>query len=258
MRISFLNILDSSFTAFLSFLSAFLILNFYIDRPYSIIFGTCIAILVFMIALDKMQKSSSKKSLDKQKNLAINNTCFALCLLDKLKITELFERAINRRGYKTLRKKGGIFINETSSAVFMIFSFDGITKTDVVRVFNSIPQSFKAYIFGQSASGELLEFIDRFDGRIIFVNGEKTYDFLSENNCLPKETPLLKKKSYLITNFLSKIFIRKNAKKFLLFGITFLLMSAFVVIKIYYLFCASVFITLSLFCRLFGTQEIKG
>ena len=92
----------------------------------------------------------------------------------------------------------------------------------------------------------------------IFVNGEKTYDFLSENNCLPKETPLLKKKSYLITNFLSKIFIRKNAKKFLLFGITFLLMSAFVVIKIYYLFCASVFITLSLFCRLFGTQEIKG
>ena len=258
MRISFLNILDSSFTAFLSFLSAFLILNFYIDRPYSIIFGTCIAILVFMIALDKMQKSASKKSLDKQKNIAVNNMCYTLCLLDKLKITELFERAINRRGYKTLKKKGGIFINETSTAVFMIFSFDGITKTDVVRVFNSIPQSFKAYIFGQSASDELLDFINRFNGKIIFVGAEKTYDFLSENSCLPKQTHNLKQKSYSIKNFFSRLFIRKNAKKFLLFGVMLLLMSAFVVIKFYYVFCASIFITLSLFCRLFSKEETKG
>ena len=258
MRISFINILDSLFTAFLSFLSAFLILNFYIDRPYSIIFGTCFALLVFMIALDKMQKYSNKKSLDKQKDKAVKNTCYALCLLEKVKLNELFERAINRRGYKTLRKKGGIFINQTSSAVFVIFSFDGISKTDVVRVYNSIPPNFKAYIFGQSATNELLEFIDRFGGKIEFINGEKTYNFLSESSCLPKLAPLTSKKSYIIKNLLSSLFVRKNAKKFFLFGLFFLFMSAFVVVKLYYLLCASIFITLSLFCRLFSKEEIKG
>ena len=258
MQFSFLTILDSAFTAFLSFLSAFLLLNFYIERPYSIILGISIALLVFLIALDKMNKSFAKKSLDKQKNNAVKNMCYSLCLLDKFKITELFERAINRRGFKTLKKRGGIFIEETHSAVFTIFSFDGITKTDVVRVFNSISQKDKAYIFGQSANSDLLDFINRFDGRIEFVNAEKTYNFLSSCNCLPKEQPVYKNNSFLLKNFFSRLFVRKNSKKFLSFGLLFLFMSAFVVIKFYYIVCAFIFITLSLFCRLFSKEEIKG
>ncbi len=255
MQFSFFTILDSAFTAFLSFLSAFLLLNFYIDRPYSIIFGICIALLVFLIAFDKMKKSSIKKSLDKQKNNAIKNMCYSLCLLDKMKITELFERAINRRGFKTLKKRGGIFIEETHSAIFTIFSFDGITKTDVVRVFNSISQKDKAYIFGESASPQLLDFIARFDGRIEFVDGNKTYELLNGANCLPKEMLLAKTKPFIFSDVLSRLFVRKNSKKYLLFGIFFLLMSSFVVIKFYYVTCACIFITLSLFCRLFGKEN---
>ncbi len=258
MQLSFISILDSAFTAFLSFISTFLIINFYVDRPYSIIFGVCIAIPIFMIALDKIKKKSAKKNIDKEKNKAVKNMCNSLCLLEKNKILELFERAINRRGYRTLKKKGGIFIEEQKCAVFIIFSFDGITKTDVVRVFNSITLKDKAYIFGESASGELLDFIARFDGRIEFVDGGKTYELLNQTNCLPKEMPLTKTKPFILSDVLARLFVRKNSKKYLLFGIFFLLMSAFVVIKFYYVTCACIFITLSLFCRLFGREEIKG
>ncbi len=259
MRISFLSFLDSAFTAFLSFLCTFLILNFYIERPFSIILGVCIAVPIFIIALEKLNKSSAKKTLDKQKNKDIINMCNALCLLDPIKAIELFERAINRRGFRTLKKKGGIYIEEKNAYVFIIFSFDKITKTDVVRVFNRISPKDKAYIFGQDANAELLDFIDRFNQKIIFVDSNKTYELLSKTNCLPKEPmPLSKTKKLLISNFLSRLFALKNSKSFLGFGIFFLFMSAFVVIKFYYIACACIFITLSLFCKLFGKKEIKG
>ncbi len=254
MRVSFISILDSAFTAFLSFIATFLILNFYVDRPYSIIFGACISIPIFLIAFEKIKNSTLEKSVDKQKLKAVLNMCNSLCLLERHKKLELFERAINRRGFRTLKKKGGIFIEETNSAVFILFSFDGITKTDVVRVFNSISLKDKAYIFGQSANKELLDFIDRFDERIVFVDGAKTYNLLSESNCLPKEAPISKSKSKMISNFFSRLFLRKNSKKFLTFGIFFMLMSAFVVVKFYYVCCACIFITLSLFCRLLGKE----
>ena len=257
MHIAFFTILDSAFTDFLSFITSFLILNFYVERPYSIIFGACISIPIFLIALDKMKKNSAEKSLDKEKAKAVNDMCNSLCLLDNFRKLELFERAINRRGLKTLKKKGGIFVEERSSAVFAIFSFDGITKTDVVRVFNSISSKDKAYIFGQSASKDLLDFIDRFDGRIEFIDGKKTYDFLCESNCLPKQAPISKNKSKVAINFFTRLFSRKNSKKFLWFGFLFLFMSAFVIIKFYYICCACIFLTLSLFCRLFGNEEIK-
>ncbi len=258
MPIPFISILDSVFTAFLGFITTFLLLNFYVDKPYSIILGVCIAIPIFMIALDKMKKSSVQKSLDKEKNKAVKNMSNSLCLLEKNKVLDLFERAINRRGFRTLKKKGGIFIEQQKCAVFIIFSFDGITKTDVVRVFNSINQKDKAYIFGESVSADLLDFINRFDGRIEFIDEAKTYILLNEANCLPKEMPLSKKRPIVFSNILSRLFVRKNSKKYLGFGIFFLLMSAFVVIKFYYVSCACIFITLSLFCRLFGRQEIKG
>ena len=258
MAISFLSILDSAFTAFLSFLITFLIFNFYIEKPFSIIFGVCIAILIFLIAIDKISKSSAKKSLDKEKNKAINSMANSLCLLEPVKVIELFEKAINRRGYKTIKKRGGIFIEELKCAVFIIFSFDEITKTDVVKVFNKISSKEKAYIVGQNASAELLEFIARFDHRIEFVDGGKTYELLNGANCLPKEKLMPKKKTMHLKNFLSRLFVRKNSKKYLGFGIFFLLMSSFVVIKFYYITCACIFITLSLFCRLFGRAEIKG
>jgi len=55
MQVSLISILDSAFTAFLSFITSFLILNYYVERPFSIIFGVCISIPIFLIAFDKMK-----------------------------------------------------------------------------------------------------------------------------------------------------------------------------------------------------------
>ena len=61
-------------------------------------------------------------------------------------------------------------------------------------------------------------------------------------------------KPFSFSDFLGKIFKKSHSKKYLSFGIIFFLMSYFVVIKVYYLFCGCVFLTLSLFCRLFSKE----
>lgn len=258
MKTYILSVLDSSFTAFIGFFITFILLNFYIERPFSIIFSVCIAIPLFIIAFQKIKVKEIDKSADKEKNKKVESLVYSLSLLEKNKLISLFEKAIIRFGEKTLKKKDGIFIEEKTVAVFPIFSFDGITKTDVVRVFNSIPKKHKAYIFGDKINKEIEDFINRFDNRIEFVDAKKVYSFLEQMCCLPADTHHLPKKTLSFSDFLAKLFKKKYSKKYLSFGIIFLLMSYLVPIKIYYLFCGCIFLTLSLFCRLFGKDNIKG
>ena len=257
MKTYFLSILDSTFSAFMGFLITFILLSFYIEKPFSIIFSVCIAIPLFIIAFQKIKDKEIVKKSDREKNKKIENLTYSLSLLDKNKLLNLFERAIIRFGEKTLKRKDGIFIEGKPFAVFPIFSFDGIRKTDVVKVFNSIPKSHKAYVFGDKINKELQDFIARFDNRIEFVDGKKVYSFLEQTSSLPEQVRTVIKKPFSFSDFLGKIFKKSHSKKYLSFGIIFFLMSYFVVIKVYYLFCGCIFLTLSLFCRLFSKDEVK-
>ena len=217
----------------------------------------CIAIPLYIIAFQKIKDKEFVKKADKEKNKQIENLTYSLSLLDKNKLLNLFEKAIIRFGEKTLKRKDGIFIEGKPVAVFPIFSFDGIRKTDVVKVFNSIPKSHKAYMFGDKVNKELQEFIDRFDNRIEFIASKKVYSFLEQTLCLPKETKTVPKKTFSISDFLAKLFKKSHSKKYFIFGVIFLLMSYFVPIKFYYVCCGCFFLILSLFCRLFGKDKRK-
>ena len=258
MKTYILSVLDSTFTAFMGFFITFIILNFYIEKPYSIIFAICIAVPLFIIAFQKLQVNEKVKKADKEKNKKIEVLTYSLSLLDKTKLLNLFEKAIIRYGEKTLKRKDGIFIEAKPIAVFPIFSFDGIRKTDVVKVFNSVPKSYKAYIFGDKINKEIEDFINRFDNRIEFIDAKKVYSFLEQTLSLPKENSLPPKKAFSFSDFLAKLFKKKHSKKYFCFGVIFLLMSSFVSIKIYYVSCGCIFLTLSLFCRLFSKDKIKG
>ena len=250
-------ILDSAFSAFISFILAFLLINFYVDRPFSIIFSICLSIPIFVIAFERIKKSNLLKNTENKKKKAVDNMVYSLCLLERAKLLELFERAINNLEIKTLKRKYGIFIEEKNCAIFPIFNFDGITKTDVVKVYNAISINQKAYILGEKLSSDVKNFMDRFNDRIKFVDGEKTYDFLEKNNSLPRESVVLGKHNANKHKFFKALIKKKNSIKFLIFGISLILSSWFVPIKMYYIICGCIFLMLSLICRLYGQEEKK-
>ena len=80
---------------------------------------------------------------------------------------------------------------------------------------------------------------------------EKVYDFLEKSNCLPKEKLPIKSKKVDIKKMFLPFINRANSKKFLLFGMLFILMSYFAPIKLYYLIFGCIFLLLSLILRLF-------
>ena len=249
-------VLDSTFSAFISFVLAFLIINFYVDRPFSIIFAVCLSVPIFIIAFERIKKNNLLKCEKTRKKKAIDNLVYSLCLLERIKVSELFERAINSLDIKTLKRKHGIFIQDKTIALFPIFSFDGISKTDVVRVFNAISQNQKAYILGEKLSSEVKAFIDRFNAKIEFVDGEKVYDFLEKTGCLPQDKLALNNSRGKKLEFFKKLIRKKHSNKFLIFGLSLILSSWFVPIKMYYIICGCAFLMLSLICRLYG-QELK-
>ncbi len=253
MKTIILNVLDGAFSAFLTFILAFWLLNYYTPYPYSIIFASCFAVLIFLIAFEKFKKSSLSKAVKSKQSKAVENTCYSLCLLDQSKVLALFEKALNRLNYATIKRKKGIFLSQLDVVVFPFFSFDKITKTDVVRIFNSISAGQKAYIFTQTPDKDVLDFISRFNDKVELVSPLKAYLLLEKTDCLPKEVEQ-KNKPKLIKNFFANLFKKKNYKKFLLFGVLFLFYSAFVSVKIYYLFFSYTFFMLSLSCRLFGKE----
>lgn len=248
-------ILDSAFSAFISFILAFLIINFYIERPFSIIFSVCLSIPIFIIALDRIKKANLLKSASNKKKREIENMIYSLCLLDRTKVLQVFERAINSLDVKTIKKKYGVFIDNKNCAVFPMFNFDGITKTDVVKVFNAITKTQKAYILGEKMTDDVKIFMDRFNGQIEFINAEQTYDFLEKTDCLPRESICSNSQRQNKNGFFKRLINKKHSAKFLIFGIVLILSSWFVPIKMYYVICGCAFLMLSLICRLYGQEK---
>lgn len=249
-------IIDSMFSAFLSFIACFIILNFYIDKPYSIIFSIAISIPILIIAYQKITKNRKASLLNKETQKNIENMACNLCFLEKNQLLSLFEKALTSKSYQVEVKNNGLFLQKQHAYISPIFSFDGITKTDVVRVFNRIKKGETAYILGREISSEVAQFIQRFDNRVVFIGQEKVYSFLQECNCLPKDKLPIKTKKLDLKQMLLPFISRANSKKFLLFGFVFILMSYFAPIKLYYLIFGCIFILLSLTVRLFSPNKV--
>ena len=76
MKTYTLAVLDSTFSAFISFVLAFLIINFYVDRPFSIIFAVCLSVPIFIIAFDRIKKNNLLKCEKTRKKKAIDNLVY--------------------------------------------------------------------------------------------------------------------------------------------------------------------------------------
>ena len=139
-----------------------------------------------------------------------------------------------------------------------MFSFDNVTKSDVVKIFNQLKSGQSAYILCQDLPSATRDFILKFNGKINAVDKVKVYEFLIETNSLPQTKvgteEFLKQKPRAKLNLLQK----NKYAKYLLFGLSFLLMSFLVPIKLYYIIIGCLFLILSILSKLFGTEKIKN
>ena len=251
MRINPILILDTLFCAFVSFILSFILFYYFLPRPLAITLSVtaCALLSLYFIKRGLKKQIGIKLSLKNKKECDQLLTTLKFCTTQEQ--CEIFCAPLKNK-YSIQQKKGGIFIKDKNCAIFPLFSFENLTKTDVVKIFNRISSSDTAYILCDDHSNEIKTFIDRFDGRIKLFDQNDAYLFLKENQSLPQVKNILTEKKPLTLSAFKDILQKKKAKTLLGFGLTFLVMSYFVSIKIYYLICGCVFLFLALLCRLYG------
>lgn len=250
---------DTSFLTFVSFILSFVLFDYLSKKPYSLVFSACFSLLTALLFFKIFTSRAKKKNFAKNRREKISSVFYRLCFETKEKNTLRFMRALQKRGFATERKKGGIYLKNEKTTVFIKFGFDSVNKTDVVKAFNNISENEKAVITAEYFTDEIKDFSRLFGDRIILIDGEKVFNLLEATGELPP--PLEKKLPELgvnpvkrkFGNFLSK----KSAKKFLLFGTIFLLTSFFVPLKLYYVISGVVMLIFSAICLLFGKPSTE-
>ena len=255
MKFSLSVILDSLFTAFISFILLFILFNYRLTFLISITLSITFSLIILIFAYIYLRKKKNTYNLSKIDMQTMEIMANQLCLYDKKEQLEVFTNLLNKLNIKFEIKKDFIYIKEQEICIFPLFSFDQITKTDIVKIFNTISRNQLAYIFAKEFTNEIESFSARFDGRIILVKKESLYKILSEQDLLPKQKLPFKEQSKVKLSSLKNILNKKNSKKLLGFGLLFLFMSLFVFAKIYYVVVGSIFLIISLFSRLFGTEK---
>ena len=233
------------------FVLAIILLNYFIPYPYTVIISICTSAILTVFAVKRMTFTRGKKhkqTAEKKKNAKIVT---ALNLMKKQDLDKLLLKALEVSDQKSIN--GGFYSKEKNKGYLFKFGFEKPSKADVVKAFNIGGES--AEIYADTFDKEVQEFTERFNGKVILLDGIKTANLLSQKNLLPSEDycnfytenrkPILKK----------ELLYKKNAKKFLIFGVTFCLFSFFAPIKIYYLISGGLMISYSIFLMLYGKEK---
>lgn len=247
-------VFDTLLSAVTAFILSFVLLNYFIGRPYSLIIAVCVALLFALLAFRllyaKVGKKNDKDGRARECKAVLNQLCFDT----KARVLSRFERAIKKSGLKSERKKGGLYVPERNLLIIPVFSFDGVNKTDIVKAFNAINSKEKAVIMSSGFSVETEAFAERFDGRIILMGGKKVFELLEKTDELPEiKCGFLSAEPKKAS--LKALFTKKRARSFFAFGILFLLMSFFSPIKLYYVICGCAMLIFAVLSVLFGKPE---
>ncbi len=253
IKLSF--VIDLIFCTICSLFLLLILFSSFIPYPLNIIWSGLVCIFLSIIYFNLFRKKQKEIFLKKEdENKLEDMLCFFDFSPDE-KTMDFFEKLFISLGYKTEKKGNVLYFKDKAIAVLIKLGFNNVDKADVVRFYNNLRKNDLGYVVSETFSADIKDFILRFNGRLISADAISLYHFLKEKNALPQNIYNFnnkeKKKLKLFSNLLNK----KKAKNFFFFGLIFLFTSAFLPIKTYYVIFGFVFLSFSLFLRLFGKNQ---
>ena len=248
-------ILDALLSSFTSFIIFFVLLNYTVQKPYSYILAACGAALILLLAIKLGLNKNKRTKIKRKDEKNYVQTMAQLNYQLKPLTIALFEKAFLAKGKAVERKRGALHVKADGEVHFFAFSFDGVSKAQIVKAYNQLGLEDKAVIWAESFTQDVKLFARRFGGRIRLNEGAAVFNFLKSADCLPTPTCPVAKQIRVKPQAVKNLINKKRAKNYAVFGIVFILMSYFVPIKLYYLICGCAFLFTSLIVRLFGQSQ---
>lgn len=243
---------DMLFTALVAFFACFIVVDYFVPRPYSFVYAILFSCLCLLPAVGFSLSNRKNKTLLDSETAKAEETFSALHLLSDDELTDYFLSVYKAAGESAQKADNKIKLTEKKQVIFFVFSFREATKTDVVRAFNKITAIETAVILCEKTAADLSSFSARFDGRVKLKTKAEVYDLIKKAKIYPpQKIPFLKSTTEKPRKF-SFVPDKRKAKTFFKFGLIFCFMSFFVPYKIYYVVCGAISLILSLSLKIFG------
>ena len=253
-RFYFLLVIDALFVGFSSFMLGLVLARYFSNGKVSLSIGFLVAILFSMLFVKRRLSKTKKKRLFDIDKKNMDETLLTINFMQKKEQCLLFEDLLKKSNEKYEKKRDGFYLAEKHFFIYLSLGIEGATKKDVVSAYNKTPKDFTGVIVCTTIDKSVLEFADRFFGKIKILSGQTFYRLLKDASALPENMVSFfspPKKEPFFQNFFSK----KKARNFFLLGIGFLVMSFFVSIKLYYIVFGSALTIYSIACKFFAPDE---
>lgn len=245
---------DCFFYAFITLILTFTLLSFYFNNAYSITISIIFALLIFLIVHKKIKEKRRVIKLKSSDKRAVEDFVFDLSIMPTEKQKDFIIKLLNGYGKVGIKHRGGILVKDSNAILFLYYDFIGVEKHSIIKAFNVGKKDQTCYLLAPTFANDIIEFSKLFNKRIVLIDKEKLFLAVKEKNlCLKKSIPHPKADTPLLT--LKDFLDGTKAKKFLFFGLVFLSISYFVVIKTYYLVFGFIFLLFALFLKVFGKKS---
>lgn len=224
------------------------------NHPLNLLFGLFIALFVLLFSILIAKKRISSHKIKATRESKINKIITALSFISKRKGLMLFYSQILKFDEKAKLYQNKIVLSGGEN-VFNLFGFSSPTKTDLVRCFN-LSHAKPCIVLCDKAPKEVKDFANAFKGKMQIYESDRIFkklspdDFKIEENAYPVD--FMKKDRPSFRVYLK----RKNAKKFIAFGLIFIFLSFFVPIKLYYLIVGGLMLVYATTLLFFGKKEV--
>ena len=235
---------------------SFVALRFYSGLTASIILSVVFAALsetIFVLLTKKRTRNYILKAKDAEK---AEKAMFALCVSKEDELNKFFSSFLKKMQIPFSSENGVIVLSESNAELHYKFTFASVTENEIIEEYKKTAKGRNVLVCGKSFSEESVSLSKRFGGRIILADGGALYSVMKRFEFFPPENEnyvRAKKKNvpYLFANFFS----RKNAGRFLLYGILLELFGALSFFPVYYSVSGGIFIILSLSVFFFGLKD---
>ena len=253
---SFTALADAVFSAFLTFILSFVLFNYFTVRPYSMILAVCVALFFALVFYKLFSSKRLGRKIKEGEHASYEKVMTALCFTSKTAVLSLFEKSLKAAGKEVTKRRNALAETKENLVHVPVFSFEDVTKTDIVKAFNLLNKTERAVIYAENYTAGVKSFAERFNGRIILKNGKDAYKLLKNGDNLSEIAVPDLNVSRKYPSGIKTLFNSKKAKKYAILGLVFLAMSYFVPIKTYYVICGSVFLVFALLTKLFGRPHV--
>ena len=245
-KLSFSVIFDGIFIGVVAFFISFVFFYAGALRKGATPLAVTTALLATLVGVILLSKKQGAIYLKKQEKKRLDELINGLCFCNRIETTAHFEQALIKSQTPYEKTPKGLILTNKNLLLCPYFSFDGITKAEILRSYNKLSDGQTALVLSDTFPPETKQFAEKFDGKIKLAEKQTTFFLFKKANYFPDFSVKLKTVKPTFWERLRSSITKRRSGSYFLFGLSIFAISFFTPFKIYYLFFGCVLLSLSI------------